>query len=212
MFRYLAFVWDADRLERAGAVRDWERRLQRDGSWKSVLSAKGVGVWIADSVRHFKGHTLPAGAGIVLGEIYERQRDVLSDAPAKPAVFTEDTTREVLADRGLRLMSQYWGNYVALLLDPQLKTTLVLKDPAGSLPCYVAACRGVQVIFSHLADCLDLQALQLRANWNFVRSRIANDVFEVENDPWVGVSSVRRGECLRSILASENLQRGPGCY
>lgn len=77
MFRYLAFVWDAYRLELTEAVRDWECRLQRDGSWKSVLSAEGVRVWIADSEGNFKGHTLPADVGIVLGQIYERQRDML---------------------------------------------------------------------------------------------------------------------------------------
>ena len=209
MFRYVAFAWDARVPERTIAVRDWEGRLQADGAWVSVLSAEGVRVWTAGATQDFTAHPLAEGSGVILGEIYGRQHDMQSDHAASRPVFGVRASLDVLATRGRRLISHYWGNYVAFLLVPDARETLVLKDPAGSLPCHVAALRGVHVFFSHLVDCLTLRAVQFHVNWCFVRSRIANSVFEVESNPWEEVSSVHRGECL---TLNANGQRARDCF
>src|ERR1700722_18808898 len=194
MFRYLAFVWDAQRPEHTEMVRDWECRLRADGSWESSFCARGFRVWTAGATRHFKSHALARGAGVVLGEVFERQCDMQSAHPAPRAVFGEQASREILSTRGRQLISRYWGNYVALLHDREGRASWVVKDPTGSLPCYVAACSGVQMLFSHLADCLQLRAVQFHVNWEFVRNRLVNGLADVETHPWAEVSSVRRGE------------------
>ena len=151
-------------------------------------------------------HRLHHGAGVVLGAIFERHSDTTSESPARRAVFAEHETRAVLSSRGRCLTSNYWGNYVAIVVDSAAHERYVVKDPTGSLPCYFTEHAGVLLVFSCVADCHEM-GLRFHLNWEFVRRRVIDGVYEVETNPFAEVRKVHRGEGVRFDRAGTCISR-----
>ena len=118
------------------------------------------------------------------------------DSPASRATFEDRQSDSIVGSRGRALIEDYWGNYVAILPDERAQSVTILKDPAGSLPCFVTTWRGVRIVFSHLQDCMDLGLLPFTVNWAYVTARVASCGADVSHNSLNEVSQVRRGECL----------------
>jgi asparagine synthase (glutamine-hydrolysing) len=173
MFRYVAFIWKAGEgsLEKLAMVRRMTERLRASSpDWQTVFAGEGVMVLTADLSNAMGVYRLQHGAGVVLGEVFVRHMDINNEVPARRAVFVERETRAMLSSKGRCLTSDYWGNYVAIVVDAAEDARYVVKDPTGSLPCYFAEHAGVQVVFSCLADCHEM-GLRFHLNWEFVRRR-----------------------------------------
>jgi asparagine synthase (glutamine-hydrolysing) len=208
MFRYLALMWNTDSRERSAVARELERRINAISStWSMELQGEGIRIFAADKSASLGVHLLDNGAGLVLGEIFARQRNIRSDSMVRPAVFGARETKEVLWSQGRDLTSSYWGNYVAFLIDARARSRFVLKDPTGSLPCYFTEASGLRVLFSHLSDCRELRCLRFNVNWSFVRTRTVHGGFDVEGNPIAEVSAVNRGECIRFDYAGNCISR-----
>lgn len=213
MFRYFILLWDVASFEKAATAKALERRLRDiSPSWQVEHRGDGLSVLAAGSSAALNARRLAGNRGVVLGEILERgsvwSRDGSSDGPSPYASFGEHETHRLVASRGRDLVSLYWGNYVALLVDG--KSRYVVKDPTGSLPCYLTDHLGVRVIFSCLADCRELGFARFHVNWEFVRRLSVDGIFDVETDALAGISSVRRGECVQLDETGELVSRS--CY
>jgi asparagine synthase (glutamine-hydrolysing) len=196
VFRYLALIWDVSSPEPAIlAARLQQLACSPGSSWRREYQGAGLAVLVAGHCAGLGVTRLANGNGIVLGETFARERPMSGDATSEVTQFSERETRKIIANHGRRLISHYWGNYVALLIED--KNRYVLKDPAGPLPCYLTEHAGVRVIFSCLADCQELMGLRFTVNWQFVRNYLCDGVYEVETDPLLEVTCVHRGECVR---------------
>jgi asparagine synthase (glutamine-hydrolysing) len=72
----------------------------------------------------------PAGQTLVLGHLFERgarPRRIFSLAPAQEA--------RALASNGQSLIADYWGGYVAVVVQRSDRVDIV-RDPSATLPCY----------------------------------------------------------------------------
>jgi asparagine synthase (glutamine-hydrolysing) len=148
---------------------------------------------------------MPNELGVVLGSLYCRNASFEDDSPARVADLGCEQSREIVRSNGRRLISHYWGDYVAILPDETIPNlTRVLKDPTGNLPCFFTSWLGVTIVFSSISDCLDLQ-LQFSVNWSFVARRIGGGVFDTDLNCLNEVSQVSRGECLH--VDSNSLSR-----
>jgi asparagine synthase (glutamine-hydrolysing) len=196
MFRYVALMWNSASPDECAVATESERRLRLQSStWSVEFEAGGFKVLVADASRHLGAHRLRGNAGVVLGEIFARMTDIGSDRTVPQAVFDEKASAEVRDSQGRVLTSKYWGNYVALLVDAC--GTCVVNDPTGTLSCYFGLRRGIRVLFSCLADCLDLGWEPFKINWSFVRSRVVNGIYDVETNPLQELSCVHPGECVK---------------
>ena len=83
---------------------------------------------------------------MVLGKLFERLGN--SPSTAVPLSLGEARTRAITESRGRHLVDGYWGRYVAFLYDGVAKTTRVLRDPSGGLPCLTIRFGGVRLYFS----------------------------------------------------------------
>jgi asparagine synthase (glutamine-hydrolysing) len=199
LFRYLAIIWNSgDRSQRAAAKL---LRLRADSKLRGfsvALSRDGLYAIHAGALPStYDARVMPKESGVVLGYLYRRNASFEDDSPALAANLGCEQSRAILNSNGRHLISDYWGDYVAILRDettPNL--TLVIKDPTGNLPCYCTEWRGVTIIFSSIADCLDLQ-LQFSVNWSFVARRIGGGCFDTDINCLNEVSQVSRGECLQ---------------
>jgi asparagine synthase (glutamine-hydrolysing) len=197
MFRYVAFMWNAHSPLVSAAAGVLELKLKASASdWRVALEAEGVRVLVADCSAHLGFHPLCDDAGVVVGEIFARRTDVEDDRPADVARFNRYETSEARQSQGRSLVRKFWGNYVALLLDPERGARFVLNDPAGTLPCYHTQVQGVRVLFSALSD-LRMLGEKPQVDWGYVRSRAVNSLMDLDKPSLVGISTVHRGECAK---------------
>jgi asparagine synthase (glutamine-hydrolysing) len=198
VFRYLAFIWNSGDRSQAEAAKALSLRANSKLQGFSVaLNRRGLSVIYADPVPNtYDARIMPNESGVVLGFLYRRNASFEDDSPARIADLGREQSREIVRSNGRRLISHYWGDYIAILPDETIPNlTRVLKDPTGNLPCFCTSWRGVTIVFSSISDCLDLQ-LQFSVNWSFVARRIGGGVFDTDLNCLNEVSQVSRGECL----------------
>jgi asparagine synthase (glutamine-hydrolysing) len=198
VFRYLAFNWDPRDLQQSRVVQTLVRRLRAGGTrWQDVCVHDGLRVFHAGArAGSLDSQVLPQAGGVLLGTVFERNRDVLDEAPARKWSATNAQAEAIAASRGRWLIDNCWGNYVALLADPAGRSTWILKDPTGELPCGVTTFQSVTVIFSRLSDVLPLAPFDLRINPAYLRARLLYGGGDLGGTALEGVDQVRRGECI----------------
>jgi asparagine synthase (glutamine-hydrolysing) len=198
MFRYFALVWDASEQsqgEHASVLFEKLRSTQPD--LVVAIDRPRIKVMQAGCQDgSYRVHMLAGDAGVVLGLVFRRNASLDDDSAARPASFGDAETENILLSNGRRLVSDYWGDYVAVLIDRDTACVRLIKDPTGNLPCFHTAWRGVSIVFSSIADCLALQVLRLTVNWSYVKSRIATAAIDSDRRALNEVSQVYRGECL----------------
>ena len=196
MFRYMAFIWNPANQRQSEAAVLLGRRLQTKAEWAEVADHPGLRVLCADPrPGSLQPHPLANRAGVVLGSLFERNRSVEDAMACRKAVLGQRQTASIVNSRGKRLIDDYWGNYVALLHDPDASRVWVIKDPAGALPCYTTVFRDVTLVFSCIADCTDLRLLHFSINPSYLKQRVIRGG-SASNEALNEVSRVHRGECI----------------
>jgi asparagine synthase (glutamine-hydrolysing) len=198
MFRYVALIWDSADPPQADAAQSVTRRLQASPSqWHEALNCPGLRVLCADTrPGSFEPHLLARNAGVVLGSVFSRSRTVDETAPAPRCPLTESQTTAIVESRGEWLVTHCWGNYVALIADAHSASKWVVKDPCGSLPCFTTGFRGITIVFSAIADCIELGSLRFTINRRYLERRLYGGDITQQCDALNEVSQIRRGECV----------------
>jgi asparagine synthase (glutamine-hydrolysing) len=207
MYRYLVLVWDRkSTLPEATASLLSLRMREHCNDYIAAFSRPGLRIFVAGLEGKFDNHLLKRNCGLVLGSIFHRHKSPLDDSPSSVATFDVRETDDIMKSRGRALISKYWGNYVAVLADDEMRSVLVLKDPTGSLPCFITSWRGISIIFSCIQDCLDLEILPFTVNWSYVEARIASNGADASRNPLNEVAQIHRGQCIEvqaeNVLAS----------
>jgi asparagine synthase (glutamine-hydrolysing) len=212
MFRFFALIWDKSDPEQAEACDVLSKALRdSDASFHTSLDCHGVRILCSSAGSPtFAVHLLANNGGALLGAAFKRHSDLSDEAPDPQAEFDIPATNELISSRGQSLISQYWGDYVALVLEAhshanQARAVHVIKDPTGNLPCYVTTWRKVEVLFSCLSDCVRTGLMSFTANRAYVASRISSAGYDYVScarapirtiDSLNEVTQVHRGECV----------------
>lgn len=165
MFRYIALAWDVALPAHAAAASRLGMELRSRTHWKPVFRVPGLQVYVRDARPGVNGHyALSAERGVVLGKLF-RRRDLIQPLAAD-VTLTHDDTDRILRSGGRALIEDFWGRYIAFMHEPT-GTTRVLRDPSGTLPCFLTRHAGVSIVFSWLEDVLqDLRRVPPpRVNW-----------------------------------------------
>ncbi len=208
MFRYMALVWNVSNEQQSHTADSLDARL-RARQWTPAFVAAGLRVFCADLSATLRALLLPNDAGVVLGTLFERNRDIEDESIARRATLAARSCEAILASRGQWLIENCWGNYVALMRDPASGTVRVLKDPAGNLPCFTTRSDGVTVMFAHIGDCIDLGLGRFTVDRTYLRTRVLG-FDDLERSPLEEISQVRRGECVEFDPAAEPVVRSSG--
>ncbi|HEY7642145.1 MAG TPA: asparagine synthase-related protein [Steroidobacteraceae bacterium] len=205
MFRYIALVWNVSSEQQSRAANSLDARL-RARLWTPVLSVAGLRVFCTGLSATLQAVPLANDAGVVLGALFERNRDIDDDSPSRRAVLTERASAAILASRGQWLIEKCWGNYVALLRDVAAGTVRVLKDPTGTLPCLRTRCDGVSVVFAHVGDCIELGLPRFTIDHAYLRARVLG-FNDLERNALQEIAQVRRAECIELDPAADPVVR-----
>lgn len=198
MFRYVGLIWEAIN-HRHVSVADalGERFAYLRANWREAVHYPGLRVFCADAHAGALEPRLMAGyTGIVIGALYKSHASPHDSAPARELVLDDATTRAIRSSRGQWLIRNAWGNYVAIWGDPERGSSFVLKDPTGSLPAFSTCYEGVTILFSSIADVLDLGVGSFSVNQRALRRRVYGGDITHELDALNEVSQIRRGECV----------------
>jgi asparagine synthase (glutamine-hydrolysing) len=155
--------------------------------------------------------TLATDAGVILGTLFERNRDIDDDSPSRRAIPSARGAAAILASQGRWLIENCWGNYVALLHDPSAGIVRVVKDPSGTLPCFQSTLEDVTILFSHIGDCVELGARRFTVDRTYLRTRVLG-FNDVERNALEGVEQIRRGECVELDPAARPVTRSRRFY
>lgn len=166
MFRYLALAWDEAVSNSTACARQLGLELMAKAEWRTVVHRPGLQVFATGMVPGVNGvHRLPLDRGVVLGKLF-RRRD-LGTSSRGDLTMTVADGQQIVDSRGDALVSDFWGRYIAFLQAPS-GSTCVLRDPSGTLPCFVIRHEGVAIVFSWLEDALALSCCRQppSVNWD----------------------------------------------
>jgi asparagine synthase (glutamine-hydrolysing) len=213
MFRYLGMVWDdTSPQQQETAQRIAQRLRELSPAWRQEFSASGMQVFCAGARDPaLQLHRVGNQAGIVIGSLLARSRDLFSPAPAEQLRFDAAQSQCFVQSRGKWLIDHAWGDYVAFGHDPAGGYKWVQKDPTGLLPCLHTEFGGVSIFFSRIADCLDLQ-LRFTVNEVFLRSLMMIETTFQDASSLNEASPVRRGECIEFKRDSSGWHRSRKLY
>jgi asparagine synthase (glutamine-hydrolysing) len=198
VFRYIAFIWNPRDLQQSHVAQTLARRVRTSGTqWQDVSVADGLRVFHTGArAGSLDAQVLPRAGGVLLGTLFERNHDILDETPPRKWSATAAQAEAIATTRGRWLIDNCWGNYVALLCDPAGRSTWVLKDPTGELPCCVTAFQSVTVIFSRLSDVLALAPFNFKADLAYLRARLLYGGSDLGRPALEGIDQVGRGECI----------------
>jgi asparagine synthase (glutamine-hydrolysing) len=205
MFRYIALVWNVSSEQQSRTAESLDGRL-RARRWTPSLTAAGLKVFCVDASATLRPLPLANDAGVVLGVIFERRRDIDDDSPARRAVLSARSCEAILGSRGQWLSDNCWGNYVALMRDTARGTVRVLKDPTGTLPCFRTSADDVTVLFSHIGDCVEMGLRHFTVDDAWLRARVLG-LNDLERNALAEISQIRRGECVEIDPAAQPVVR-----
>ena len=193
MFRYLGFVWDTDHSAAGEKVGSLLKRLHSDNAeWQFALDLPGVAVLYKNTTSPNRAYALP-NTGVVLGTLFARHGNDASTAA--PATFDAQECNKISASGGRHLIQHYWGRYVAFLHDPESRTTRIVRDPTGALPCWNVNADGVEIYCSRLEDVARLE-LPFSVHWDYVAAQLCYMRLELNFTGLNEVTRILGGECV----------------
>lgn len=198
MFRYVALIWNTASQQQSDCVQLLTGRLRMlSAQWQEVFDHKGMRVFCADARSDgLEPYLLAKNSGVVLGTLFERSTDAEDPTPARKAVLDSAATECIVRSRGEQLLARYWGDYVALLAGEDERCRLAIKDPTGNIPCFGTQYRGATVLFSCIADCMNLQLPSFTMNPAYLGNRFLDGGCDHVHNPLNDVYQVYRGECV----------------
>lgn len=198
MFRFIGFLWNRESSAQTEVATLLTRRLARPASpWVAASRRPGLHVYCADvPLNGSKSFPLPIDRGVVLGTLFRRNAESADPTPSSLVNVTTRDAEDIVASAGKSLVANFWGRYVAFIADAGSDRKWVLRDPAGELPCYMTTFKDVVIVFSRLADCMDLGLLRFTVNWSHVARHVACGAFDAPSTGLNEVQEIYPGECM----------------
>ena len=205
MFRYIGLVWDDAQATTSARAQHLGRQWRARPGWDAALLRPGLQVFTVGTKPGINGaHALPGAHGVVLGKLFRRCD--LDSTPSANVELTIEEAQHVLDGEGRSLVHHFWGRYVAFFRTAS-GSTRVLRDPSGTLPCFLIRDQGVSIVFSWLEDALEMLAdgEPRRVNWEALTTQLLRGPLAGRETALEGVSQILPGEVLDPVSASGTL-------
>ena len=189
----LALIWDPVDPAAVAAAGDIDRHVRR-GAPDAPRYTVRDGCVLHDLTTGTSGrHVLPITDGEVSGAVFGRLfRRTSALTPAPPlSVLDQEAGRRIASSCGARLMTDYWGAYLAFLTSDD--GTMVLTEPTSSIPCFYCQTHGVTLVFSHLELCPLPDWIRFEPDLDFIVKLLAYDKIQTGQSGLRGVRELVGG-------------------
>jgi asparagine synthase (glutamine-hydrolysing) len=170
--RFISLLWDNHSSTQADSARVFMSRIAvRCPHLLKIVQRDGFAFYCSNGdVERGAVSVLPNDHGIVVGALFERSSDPLSDAPCRKATIGEAEAQEVAKSGGRLLLTKYWGQYIAFIASEGSRTHWILRSPHCHQPCLYSTVDGVRINFSSTVDVAALDFFRPSICWEFVIS------------------------------------------
>ena len=193
MYRYLAIAWD--RLNPQGAAsaqRMVQLLLTSLRGWAVALEAPGLSAIHTAHRGMCRSYDLTDNA-LILGKLF--RSGGCREESTEALELTDQEQREIARLGAPHLATRYWGRYVAFIrtVDGRLH---ISRDASGGMPVFICRQAHVDLIFSHMEDCLAVLEQPLSINRNHVLAYLVCNRLVSAESGYNEVEQVRAGESV----------------
>lgn len=169
MLHFMGWHWPAEDREAAHRVsRQFLRLLDAEPRWEMVLNDDGALACILRGRHDRAPVVLHGNSGIIVGQLFQGATPVRAE-------LSELASRRILDSRGEALLSEYWGNYVAILKGPAGSLTL-LRGPTSTLPLLLDTDGVVRRFFSSVEVPATLDLIPPAIDWSVLACSLMGPV------------------------------------
>lgn len=195
MSKYIAFMWsqpDPDSSESTPRVLETFRRFARD--WNCIVDVQGLVLYVNQTDCMMLRQTiLPNDCGALLGTVFEN-RSSYENPESSSELLSDRAVNRIVASKGKCLADEYWGGFIALLIDRERACHYVFRDCSGNVPCYRLTCGNTNIIASDADDFRYLEVPPFTINWPYVAAFLFFDDLRVRNTGIEQITEVLAGE------------------
>lgn len=134
--------------------------------------------------------------GTILGAVHDRQ----SGSGALAATIERDVENGA-RQAAINLLTQCWGAYAAVIVDPAARTAAVLVDPSGLLPVYSLQTHHHLLVASSMALLERCTQQRLQVDWSELHAFLCRPEMRQRKTCLLGVRELRPGS-LTTISAN----------
>jgi asparagine synthase (glutamine-hydrolysing) len=195
MLRYVIVVGDPENGSDARILGETSRQhADSPTKWRVAISDRSLyAAHVDDDARISTAITLGDQKGVIFGRVFRSGGD---GPPEWIRAMSAEASGEIIDSGGRALSTRYWGYYVAVVHDPERKTTRVLRAPASPLACFHLKRGTLSVFFSHLDDCVALGFNRWSINWDSITAQLVGGDYLGHETAIDGVESVECGESI----------------
>lgn len=157
----------------------------RPGQWETVYTDANLLIMHQPSLSSgMSHHLLSCGSGAILGYLFHsdcREYGSFKSSRA-PQIIEPNESRKISSTQTHHLINNYWGWYVALVKNTN-NDLVVLRSPAGSLPCYHYSNNGIHVFFSDPSFVSLFDKSQLQIDWELASCYLNNQYMQTHKTP-----------------------------
>ena len=153
--RYLLLVSNNDAA--ADRLRALGQRVARTSELR-VIASDTAYMLLADT--HMCWTDLGQSRGVILGTIFARDQGGRSDT-----VFADQAVEAIAASHGDRLVTEYWGGYVAILWQASGRRWDIVRDPSGFMACYHGQAHDITAITSDVRLLATIGIIEGKVDW-----------------------------------------------
>ncbi len=197
MLRYIVIAWNVKSALDSDAASRLRRRIQCSSAsrWRPALDRPGMYAACIEQECGADAVIPVDGYGVILGTIFRSPVPSYPNQPTPIRSLSLSDSKEILRSRGRSLISSCWGYYVAALHYPESGAAVVLRGPVSPLACFHVALGTLNVFFSHLDDCIDLEITPLSINWDSITAQVMGGDHLTNETAIQEVDSLESGEC-----------------
>lgn len=147
MSAFFGIRWEPARTEARARARVRAARLVKAGfeivlEWRGILILSRPDNWNEPSI------VLRGGSGFIFGVLFAQ-----TEARVSERVRSIDRDLDaIIAAGGERFCRDYWGSYVAVLVERAHDNVKIIRDPMGGRACYYADEEDLRYFCSHVED------------------------------------------------------------
>jgi asparagine synthase (glutamine-hydrolysing) len=189
---YIAALWNPEDPQAGATAASLANSLP---GWQCAFSGNGVLVFLKsprDSL--FNVYLLQGERGIILGFLFPINQNKFTGSALTS--IDEPTAREIISTNARSLLENYWGGYVAFLMDGERNISRAIRDCSGKFPCYHLRHAQVEFVFADIADIEPLQLRKVSINWPYLISYIREPTLETRECGLTEVTELLAGDCL----------------
>ena len=193
MYRYMAFMWSRTDREASMAAKYLATTLPEVSPhmWSQAWAGTGLAIYHSGEQKgRMQTYRLQDECGAVLGRLFRSNYTSVVDD------LDDFESRKCIESRGLHLIDNYWGRYVAFLSDEATGSRYVMRDPTGAFPCFLTSFQGVQIYFSDMQDVANFEFLPFTVNWEFLKAEIMLPGYQKTATGLNEVREVLPAECV----------------